>query len=93
MFAGGITGLALFRADLAPTCYASLELRSHFIAGSLFEGIGATGEGQQARDCDENREGPHPLILGINVSKSIRRLNPACSMPQSGMIVLKQRIK
>jgi hypothetical protein len=63
MFAGRITGLALFRAELAATSYAPLELRSDFLARSLFEGIGATCEGQQAGDCDENRKGPHRLIL------------------------------
>jgi len=63
MFGGGITGLPLFRAELAATSYAPLELRAHVLARSLFEGIGATCEGQQAGDCDENRKGPHRLIL------------------------------
>ena len=63
VFAGGITGLALFRDELTLASYASLELRSHVLARSLFERIGASAEGQQAGDCDENRKGPHRLIL------------------------------
>jgi hypothetical protein len=73
MLGSGITRLALFGADLTATSYAPLELRSDFLARSMFEGIGATCEGQQAGDCDENRKGPHRLILETKPRKANRQ--------------------
>jgi hypothetical protein len=104
VFAGWISRFTLFRADLAPTCYATLKLRAHFVAGSLFQRISATTKDHHATDRDKNRYGPHLPILGMKFANANERcsgayapasasiMNPACSMPQSGMIVLKHRI-
>ena len=64
MFARGITGFALLGADLATAGYASLKLRSDFVASSFLEGVGATTTEDDASYRDKDRKGPHPLILG-----------------------------
>ena len=64
MFPGGISWFALFRANLAAAGYAALKLRSNFFAASFFEWIRATAAEDDASDCDKDRKGPHPLILG-----------------------------
>ena len=74
VFAGGISRFPLFGADLASAGYAALKLRPDFFAGSVFERICATAEEKHAAYRDQDRKGPHPLILGINAPKSIRRL-------------------
>ena len=63
MFRGRITDVALFRADLALTSDAALELRLHFLAGALFKRISATD--RETCECyrDQDRQGSHPLIL------------------------------
>src|SRR6059058_1938851 len=75
VFAGWIAGLSLFGDDLSLTRNAALKLRSHFLAASLFEGIGATAHERRARDCERDQQGPHPLILGINYQKQMDRIN------------------
>ncbi len=73
VFAGRITRLSLFGDDLALTRNAALKLRSHFLAASLFEGIGATRGKRCAHDQEQDRQGPHPLILGTKLSKANRQ--------------------
>jgi hypothetical protein len=70
VFAGWIARLSLFGDDLSLTRNAALKLRSHLLAASLFEGIGATAHERRARDCEQDQQGPHPLILGMNLSKA-----------------------
>jgi hypothetical protein len=70
VFAGWIAGLSLFGDDLSLTRNAALKLRSHFLTASLFDGIGATAHERRARDCEQDQQGPHPLILGMNLSKA-----------------------
>ena len=64
MFAGGITGFALFRANLAAAGDATLKLRSYFVTGALLKWIGATAAEEDASYCNKDRKGPHRLILG-----------------------------
>jgi hypothetical protein len=73
VFAGWISRFALFRADLAPTCYATLKLRAHFLAGSLFQRISATTKDHHATDRDKNRNGPHLPILETQPGKANRQ--------------------
>lgn len=68
MFAGRIAGLALFGADLAATGYAAFQLGSNFVAASFFEWIRATAAEEQATNCNQDRTGPHPLILGMKLA-------------------------
>ena len=70
VFAGWIAGLSLFGHDLALTGDATLQLRLHLLTASLFERIGATAHERRARDCEQDQQGPHPLILGMNLSKA-----------------------
>jgi hypothetical protein len=90
MLAGRITGLALFRADLAPTCYATLKLRAHFVAGSLFQRISATTKDHHATDRDKNRNGPHLPILGMKFANANERCSAAFSQaPVRAALALK----
>ena len=66
VFAGWIAGLSLLGADSALTGDAALQLRLNFAAISLFERIGTAAGKRCARDHEEDRQGPHPLILGNN---------------------------
>ena len=50
MFAGWITGLTLFRPNLALTGDATLQLRLNFSTASLFDRIGTTGGKHCASD-------------------------------------------
>jgi len=50
MFAGWITGLTLFRPNLALAGDATLQLRLNFSTASLFDRIGATAGKHCARD-------------------------------------------
>lgn len=50
MFAGRITGIALFGNDLSLTSHSSLETSANFLASCLFEGIGASAGDQHAAD-------------------------------------------
>ena len=74
MFAGWITGLTLFGPNLALAGDATLQLRLNFSTASLFDRIGATAGKHCERDQEEDRPGPHPLILGMKFSKANRRL-------------------
>ena len=51
VFAGWIAGLSLFGDDLSLARNAALKLRSHFLAASLFERIGATAHERECADC------------------------------------------
>jgi hypothetical protein len=68
MFARGITGFALFGADLTAARHAALQLRSYFVAGSFFERVRATGAEEDTSYPDKDRKGPHPLILGTKLA-------------------------
>jgi hypothetical protein len=70
MLAGRIAGLALLGNDLSLTSNAALKLRLNFAAGSLFERISTATGDQHAADRDQDRQGPHPLILGMNFAKA-----------------------
>jgi hypothetical protein len=74
MFAGWITGLTLFGPDLALAGDATLQLRLNFSTASLFDRIGATAGKRRERDQEEDRQGPHPLILEMKLAKANRRL-------------------
>ncbi len=73
MFAGRISRLALFGTNLAAASYATLKLRANFFAGSFFERITATGAEEDASYRDQERKGPHPLILGMKWTKATRQ--------------------
>ena len=70
MLAGRIAGLALLGNDLSLTSNAALKLRLNFAAGSLFERISTATGDQHAADRDQDRQGPHLLILGMNFTKA-----------------------
>jgi hypothetical protein len=74
VFASWIAGLSLFGDDLPLTRDAALQLRLNFSTISLFERIGATAAQCCARDHEQDRQGPHPLILGMKLAKANRRL-------------------
>jgi hypothetical protein len=57
-----IVGCPLDWAKRSLTGYATPELLLHFLSGALFKGIRAATQGQQY-DCEQNRKGPHLLIL------------------------------
>ena len=73
MFAGGISRFPLFGANLAPAGYAALKLRPDVFAGSSFERICATAEEKHAACRDQDRKGPHPLILEMKRTKATRQ--------------------
>ena len=73
VFGGGIAGLSLFGADLALAGDAALQLRLHFLTASLFERISASASNQHAADRDQDRQGPHPHILGMKRAKANRQ--------------------
>jgi hypothetical protein len=73
VFACWIAGLSLFGNDLSLSGDTALQLRLHFSATSLFERIGATAGKRCARDQEKDRQGPHPLILGMKSSKANRQ--------------------
>jgi len=57
-----IVGSSLHWAKRSLTGYATPELLLHFLPAALFKGIRAATQGQQY-DCEQNRKGPHLLIL------------------------------
>jgi hypothetical protein len=57
-----IVGSSLHWAKRSLTGDATPELLLHFLPGALLKGIRAATQGQQY-DCEQNRKGPHPLIL------------------------------
>ena len=63
MLRSGITGVALFRAELALARDAALELRLYFLRTSLFKRVRATDRERGECNRDEDREGSHPLTL------------------------------
>jgi hypothetical protein len=70
VFSGRVAGVALLRYDFTLAGQAALELRSDFFACSIFERIGATPGDQHAADHNQDRQGLHPLILGMNFAKA-----------------------
>jgi hypothetical protein len=58
-----IANVAWFWTDLALTSDATLELRLHFLAGALFKRISATDAETCESQQEQNRQGPHLLIL------------------------------
>jgi hypothetical protein len=74
VFAGWIARLSLFGNDLSLPGDAALQLRLNFSTTALFERIGATAGKRHARDHEQDRQGPHPLILGMKPAKANRRL-------------------
>jgi hypothetical protein len=70
MLAGRVAGLALLRDDFTLTGQAALKLRSDFLASSMLERISAAAGDQHATDRNQDRQGPHPLILGTNFAKA-----------------------
>jgi hypothetical protein len=73
VFAGWVARLSLFGSDLSLAGNATLKLRFHFLAASLFERVGATASKRYARDHEQDRQGPHPLILGMKLAKANRQ--------------------
>ena len=73
VFAGRITRLSLFGYDLALAGDATLQLRLDFLTAPLLQRIGATGGKRCAHDQEQDRQGPHPLILGTKLSKANRQ--------------------
>ena len=63
MLGGQIAGITLFWADLALAGDAALELRLQLFAGALFKGVSATDRENGECNRDQDRQGPHPLIL------------------------------
>ena len=63
MLRGRIAGVAFFRAELALTGDAALELRLHFLTGALFERVSATDRERCECNGDQDREGFHQPIL------------------------------
>ncbi len=63
MLRSRIASVALFRAKLALTGDAALELRLHFLAGALFKGVSATDRERCECNRDRDRQESHPLIL------------------------------
>jgi hypothetical protein len=74
VFASWIVRLSFLGADPALTGDAALQLRLNFVATALLERIGATAGERCARDHKQDRQGPHPLILGMKLAKANRRL-------------------
>jgi hypothetical protein len=66
MFGCRIARLALLRNKLSLAANAALQLRLYFLTTPLLERIGATAGNRCARDQEEDRQGPHPLILESN---------------------------
>src|ERR1700738_4259829 len=75
VFSGRVAGIALLGNNFSLTCQTALQLRLNFVAASLLERIGAATDDQHAADRNQDRQGPHPLILGTNFSKA----NPQAS--------------
>ena len=73
MFAGGITGLSLFRTKLPLPGHSALKLASNFFRAALFERISASPHDERARAND--RQGLHLFILGSERSNARARLN------------------
>jgi hypothetical protein len=73
MFAGRIANLPLFGPDLALAGDAALQLRLNFRAASLLKRVDASRNESRERDCEQDRQGPHPLILGMKLSKANRQ--------------------
>ena len=69
-----IARLALFGTDLALAGNAALQSRLDFLTALLLERIGATAGQHRACDHEQERQGPHPLILGMKLSKANRGL-------------------
>jgi hypothetical protein len=65
VFAGWIAGLSLFGNDLSLPGDTALQLRLHFLAAPLLERISAAAGNRRAGDREQDRQGPHPLILGM----------------------------
>jgi hypothetical protein len=72
VFSGRITRVSLFGDKLALTSNAALQLRLNFSTTTLFEWIGATAGERCAADQEQDRQGPHPLILGMKLAKANR---------------------
>jgi hypothetical protein len=70
VFSSRVAGITLLRHDLTLAGQAALKLRSDFVASSLFKRIGAPAGDQHAADRDKDRQGLHPLILGMNFAKA-----------------------
>jgi hypothetical protein len=70
MFSGWVPRISLFGDKLTLAGDAALQLRLNFVTGSLFERIGASAGDQHAADRDQDRQGPHLLILGMNFAKA-----------------------
>lgn len=66
VFAGWIARVSLFGDDFSLAGDAALQLRLNFSTTALLERIGATAGKRRARDHEQDRQGPHPLILGNN---------------------------
>ena len=74
MLARWIAGLSLFGDDLALTSDPAFQLRLNVSTTSLFERIGAAARECRAPDHEQDRQGPHPLILGMKLAKANGRL-------------------
>ncbi len=70
MRAGGISGLALFRADLALPGHAPLKLGPDLVTRSFFEWIRTTTEDYDAACREQDRKGLHRLILETKRTKA-----------------------
>jgi hypothetical protein len=70
VFSSRVAGVALLWHDITLAGQAALQLRLNFVAGSLLERIGATASNQHAADHNQDRQGLHLLILGMNFAKA-----------------------
>jgi len=75
MFGSWIAGITFLRNEFALTTETSLELRADFLPASLLERIGATEGERGEENLEEERPGPHPLILEM---KSANANRPDC---------------
>ena len=73
MFAGWIADVSFFGDDFSLAGDAALQLGLNFSTTALFERICATTSKRRARDRDQDRHGPHPLILGMKLAKANRQ--------------------
>jgi hypothetical protein len=73
MFSGRIPRISLFGDKLTLAGDAALQLRLNLVTGSLFERIGASAGDQHAADRDQDRQGPHLLILGMKLGNANRQ--------------------
>jgi hypothetical protein len=71
VFAGGIIRSSINRSDGSLAGRAALKLISDFVSAALFQRIGTPGNDE--RECADDRQGLHPLILGNKAGNATTR--------------------